>query len=114
MAGNGQSAEIVDDGCQSDLKHFVIGEIAVGDVSGRQMAVAEERRSGMGWTWGGVGIGAVKDEVRGIEVQAFQGKFGPTQNVVGDASEDGMALFEKGVEGAAEPVVVELDRKSVV
>ena len=45
--------------------------------------------------------------MRGVEVESVRGHLGPAENVGGEAGEDGMSLFEEGVEGAAEAVVVE-------
>ena len=52
--------------------------------------------------------------MRGVEVESVRGHLGPAENVGGEAGEDGMSLFEEGVEGAAEAVVVECAGGDVV
>ena len=50
----------------------------------------------------------------GVEVQAVQRHLGAAQDVVREAGEDGVALLEEGVEGAAKAVVVELVGRDVL
>lgn len=52
--------------------------------------------------------GALEDEVRGVVMQILQVQAVGPANVQGHAGQDGAALGEEGIQGAAEAVVIEL------
>jgi len=85
---------------------FVLGEVAATDV-GRCVAEVVKSCSSRRGSRLGVLIGTIQDEVSDIEVTLLEGEFAEAQHFVGDVGEDGVAVFEEGVEGAAEAVVVE-------
>jgi hypothetical protein len=102
-----EGPEVIDGGGHSNLEHLVFGEVTVGDVGGRQFAVAPQGLGCLGGTRHGRGVGSVEDQVGRVEVETIQGHLGPAQHIVGDTGEDGMALVEEGIESTAESIIVE-------
>jgi hypothetical protein len=106
-----QGAEFVDGAGQTELQHLVAALIAARDV-GRRLAnrldQPVDRLQGRRGPWLGRVVGAVKDEMGGVEVKTIERRFGEPKDGLGDVGEDVVPLVGEGVESAGEPVVVEL------
>src|SRR5262249_32923934 len=78
-----------------------------GMCAGGTAAEAVGGQGGGGGRWVGRLVGAVEGEMGGVEVQAVAGQLGEANGLGGDGGEDGVALGEKGIEGASQAVIVE-------
>src|SRR5436309_8535762 len=107
LAEDGDSTQLIDHRGNAYLDQLGVVTMAMCNVR-RWDGCGDRRGPGHGpGSWLGRLVGAVEDEVGGVEVQAVAGQVAQVDGLGRHRREDGVALAEESIEGTTQAVIVE-------